>query len=178
MPQYPTKQYAQAFFEYSDEKGELPRVYKDVLLIEKLIRESEDLNRFLAEPIYTHEQQEAVIKKIFHKQVDAATLHFIIFLISKSRLDLLQDICQAFEKLYYEKKNIAQVLVETTQPLNHQQMKVLSSRLKHKLVKEIETQTMVKPELIGGLRIQVEDMVYDHSFRAQLDKFHQDLLKA
>jgi len=170
------KRYAKAFFDQSLSQKKEEDAFKDILRIRKLVHTSEDLQSFLNNPIIPTEKKQKIINDIFKGKVTAHVLTFILFLETKNRLDQLGHICQAFESLYYESKNIVKVKITSTIPLTAQQLSAAKQHLKLKLRKDIETELAVDPSLIGGIKIQINDTIQDFSLLNQLEAFKQQVI--
>ena len=54
----------------------------------------------------------------------------------------------------------------------------ITQYLKAKFQKDIESQHEVDENLLGGIKIQIGDVVYDYSLQAQLKKFKQAIMNA
>ena len=62
--------------------------------------------------------------------------------------------------------------------LNNNQVIEISKHLKSRLNKNIEPTVLNDPSLLGGIKIQEGDTIYDYSLRTQLEQFKKNLIKA
>jgi F-type H+-transporting ATPase subunit delta len=58
------------------------------------------------------------------------------------------------------------------------QVSAVTAKFKAELGKEIVAEVKVVPELIGGFKVQVGDLVHDLSIKSQLNKLKQQVAKA
>ncbi len=172
------KRYVQAVFNLSQENDTCESVYKDLKTIYQLIDESEDLREFLSSPIISSEKRQTILKNIFENKINPFTYSFICFLDSKNRLDLLEDACDIFAKLYFDAQGICEVAITSNAILDNEQVKEISKHLKSRLKKEIKPSVYADATMLGGVKIQDGDTIYDYSFRTQLEQFRKNLLKA
>lgn len=175
---HPAKRYAKALFELSQEKKSLEVVYEDLKQLENLINGSDDLKQFIQNPVILLEKRQAILSSLFKDKFNIIVYQFLIFLAEKKRLALIQLIFQEFEKLCFQAKNIIRVKVTSRWALGPGQIKSICHYFKAKLKKEINPEQEIDPSIIGGVKIQVGDTVYDYSFKTQLDKFKAQILHA
>jgi len=170
------KRYTKAVFQFSLEQNKIDTVYQDFIDMARLMEESAEFNRFIANPIIPSEKRKAVFKSIFEGKLHGITTHFLLFLDSKNRLNLLKEIPALFEEYYLKHKGIVKAKLISSVSLNTSQVSSISHHLKLKLRKEIEPIEEVDESLIGGIKIQVDDQIYDHSIQTQLKKFKAALI--
>jgi len=178
MSQLPIRQYTQALFEYSKEHKNLDPVYRDTGKIRILMDRCDEFCQFLKNPVIPSDRRHIILKKIFIGKINKLTLDYILFLETKNRLHLLKSICEMFEKIYFEDKNIATVTVTSPMALSALQINTLKKYFKNKFKKTIKPQTRIDASMIGGIKVKMDDQVFDYSFRTQLDQFKQTILGA
>ena len=167
------KRYAFALFKLAEEKGCREEVHRDLKMIVELIGKSGPLERFLKNPAVISQVRQTILKDIFEGKIHSLTYHFILFLEEKRRLNFLKNIAEYFEQLFLKEEGIVEVKVTSSFLLNPHQMHVLTEHLKEKFKAHIQPVFNVNPDIIGGIRIQKDDHVYDYSLRSQLDKWCQ-----
>ena len=172
------KRYAQALFDLGCETNACESVSDDLKKIQKLINKSDEFIRFLHNPIIPIDKRQTVIENIFKSKVHDLTCRFIHFLNVKNRLDLLRSICQVFEKLYLELNGVLRVKITSSVTLNKNQVQEITKHLKARLKKDIDPYLQDDPALLGGIKIQEGDTIYDYSLQRQLEQFKKNLIKA
>lgn len=91
-----------------------------------------------------------------------------------NRLLLLPEIAMLFEQMKAELERTIHVRVLASHTMNEEQQQKLVSALKVRLQKEVALTVEIDPSIIGGVVIQAEDMIIDHSIKGRL----QELAKA
>jgi len=172
------KRYAQALFDLSCETNECEAVSNDLLKIQKLINESDKFVIFLHNPVIPLETRQAILEGILKNKVEPLSRRFILFLNVKNRLNLLRDVCQVFEKLYLELNGVLRVKITSSMTINDRQVNAISKHLKSRLKKNINPTVFKDPSILGGIKIQDGDTIYDYSLRTQLEQFKKNLIKA
>lgn len=171
------KRYAKALFDLSCETKECEAVSRDLLKIQNLINESEEFVNFLNNPVIPLKTRQSILKDILKNKVTTLSQKFILFLNLKNRLNVLGDVCQIFEKLYLELSEVLRVKITSSMTLNNSQVMEISKHLKSRLKKDIEPQVFTDPSILGGIKIQDGDTIYDYSLATQLEQFKKNLMK-
>ena len=170
------KRYSKALFDLAIELDRLDLIKDDLANLGTFLEESTELSRFLVDPLLPLKKKESIFKELFTSKIDPLALRFILFLIEKKRIDLLQKCCGTFETLYLEFKGILRVRVFAAKNLTKDQLASIKTRLKEKLKKEIEIDLLLDSKLLGGFKIVVGDQVYDFSLKAQLQKIKHSII--
>lgn len=170
------KRYAHALFGLAKEKKALDSVHQDMQTIHSAINQSIELKSCLENPIFPPEVKTKILEKIFKKHLQPLSYNFVLFLQEKGRLYILPKISDAFEQFYLEDQSIIKIKISSTTELTKTQLSSVSHHLKLKFRKEIDTTVEIDPTLVGGIRIQVEDTIYDYSIRTQLQTFKEKLI--
>jgi F-type H+-transporting ATPase subunit delta len=167
------KRYAKALFDLSCEQQNTETVRQDMIGILETMDASVELAQFFDNPIIPAAKRRVILQKIFEGKVDTLMYHFILFLEEKRRLRFLRDIARAFEGIFLEANNIAKVKITTSIGLTQQQREAVSKSLQSKFNKVIDPHLDVDPAVLGGIKIQKGDEIYDYSLRAQLERFKE-----
>lgn len=91
------------------------------------------------------------------------------------RLTLLPLIAEQFRALVHQHQEQAQACVTSAFPLSEAELQALQAGLERKFGSALITEVKIDPALIGGVRVQVGDHVFDPSVRAQLEQLRQAL---
>ncbi|MDI6766240.1 MAG: ATP synthase F1 subunit delta [Bacteroidota bacterium] len=161
--------YALAVFGVAEEMNKLEVVSKDFVFIGQIIKESQDFNLFLKNPIITTEKKKRVFSELLSNRVSDVTLKFIILLSSKNREALLPEIIEKFNKLRDEKLGILDVTARTAVKFTSAQELELVRQLGSTTKKKVRVKYILDPSLKGGFTVQFEDTVWNASVQHQLE---------
>lgn len=166
--------YAKSLIDVAQENGKLDRVLQDIKAFASLT-EVRDFNLLLKSPVIKADKKRKILEAIVGDKFDELTMNFINILLRKGREVYLKEIAQEFVQDYKRLKNITTVNVFTAVKLAEPQLKLIREKLTQSGIAsgDIEIQTKVNPNLIGGIVIQFEDKHYDASAARKLKELHK-----
>jgi F-type H+-transporting ATPase subunit delta len=163
-----TVRYATALFELGKEKNELDRFFNDAgLLLEHCLR-VKDFCNFLTNPVIKVSRKKELVNEILGNEQHPLMLRFVGMVIDKNREGLLPDILRYFKDLYKKHKGIRSVKLITAVAFDDVYIKEMRNILEREFNSSIELEVRVKPDIIGGLILLVDDKIVDNSIAHQL----------
>lgn len=173
MPHVIAQRYAKALFDLSCDRQNTDAVRQDMNRILQAMGSSVELVQFFDNPNISAVKRWVILEKIFEGKVDTLVYRFILFLEQKRRLPFLRRIARAFEELFLEVNHIVRVKITTSIGLTAQHRDAVSKSLQSRFNKIIDPQLDVDPAILGGMKIQKGDEIYDYSLRTQLERFKE-----
>ena len=168
------KRYAQALFTLSLEMKQEEKVAADMRLVGKVLYENRELRRLMANPVLQDDKKVNILQKLFKKKTTPLTLRFFSLLIRKRREVYLENICQAFEDIYLDFKNVVKAELVTATGSDEKIRKQVIEKLKAITDKKIELEDIRDEEIIGGFIARLGDYQYDASVATQLRKLRKN----
>jgi F-type H+-transporting ATPase subunit delta len=161
--------YAEALMSLAKSKDLTDQFGVEIGALLSILAESPDLNQFLASPIYPIEKKQAVVRQAFEGKVHPYLFNFLMLLVDRQRILLLQGIGEAYQALLRELKQI--VLAEVTSAIeltSEQQQQVIDRVKSMTKAQDVELKMHIDPDILGGVVIKVGSQVLDASLRGQL----------
>ena len=160
--------YAQAVFSLARDQNRFAP-WSDMLGFIAGVYADEQVQQALANPKLTKEDVERLLIAICEDRLDAAGRNLLILLVRNDRLTVLPYIVQRYELLREEQENTVEASVESAFPLTDEQLSLLLKRLEKHTGHKVKANVHVAPALIGGVKVQIGDEVWDASVRGQID---------
>lgn len=161
--------YAKSLLDLAVEKGQLEKIYADMLYLQQLTKSSRDFLNLLRSPIVSADKKRSVIDAVIGKNVSELTEAFTHLLVSKNRESGLPEIIVAFINQYKEKKGIHTVKLTTAVAVSENVKNQLIEQVKKTSgLQNIELQSIVDPNIIGGFVLQTGDKLIDASIAYDL----------
>jgi len=170
-PEAVDRVYAESVFELAHAEGGRERLESlsgefDELV--ELTRQSPELSEFLASRILSIAERERSLQKMFGGRVSDLLLRTLQILNRKERLMRLLSIVAAFQEMVQEKFGRIEVDVYTRSPMPAEQIERIRTHLRAALKREPVLYSYTDPTMIGGVRMQIGDRLFDDSVRSQL----------
>jgi F-type H+-transporting ATPase subunit delta len=168
--------YAQALMSIAQSENLTDRIGEDISALLNLLKESDDLRTCLSSPLFEPEVKKAIIKQIAGDQLHPYTLNFLLLLADKGRILFLKEIGEQFRTLLRQLSQT--VLAEVTSAIELTDAQKETNRQKVASLtqaRQVELETQVDPDIIGGVIIRVGSQVFDASLRGQLRRISTKL---
>lgn len=168
--------YARALFDFSVEKNIMHQVTADFQNLETFLGESTELTGYLSNPLVSRDAKREILTKILKSQVNADTFKFLMVLVDRDRINLLNSAITKYLELVYETASIKMIEVSTAFPFTNAQKDTLIQKLKELTnAREIRLIINIDSSLIGGFLIKTQSRVLDFTVKNQLRKLAQHL---
>jgi len=168
--------YARALFDFSVEKNIMHQITADFQNLEIFLDETPELMEYLNNPIVSQDAKREILTKTVQSQVNTETFKFLMVLVNRDRINLLQAVITSYLELVYETASIKMIEVSTAFPFTNLQKNTLIQKLKELTnAREIRLIITVDPSLIGGFLIKTESKVIDFTIKNQLQKLAKHL---
>ena len=168
--------YARALFDFSVEKNIMHQITADFQNLEIFLSQDNELTEYLNNPIVSQNAKSNVLTKALKSQINGETFKFLMVLVNRDRINLLQSIIYNYLELVYQTASIKKVEVSTAYPFANLQKNTLIQKLKELTsAREIRLVITVDPSLIGGFLIQTESKIIDFTIKNQLQKLAKHL---
>lgn len=161
--------YAQALMSVAQSNDQVEQIGEDVRSLSSLLKNSEQLRNFLANPFVTPENKKAVLRQVVGDNISPYLRNFMLLLVDRRRIQLLEPIFQQYLALLRQLNQTVLAEVTSTVELSEaQQQSVREKVIAMTGARQVELETKLDPELIGGVIIKVGSQVIDASLRGQL----------
>jgi F-type H+-transporting ATPase subunit delta len=138
-------------------------------IVSQFLTNSSDLKKFLGNPLITRDAKKNVVKDILGEQIGGNTLKFLLLLVDRNRIEVLDSIAQKFLELSYKQDSIEIAKITSSIQLSAEQQKAIAEKLKVLTgAKQIKLALKIDPHLIGGFTIEIGSKMIDTSIRGQL----------
>ena len=156
--------YAKSLIDLSVEKGLLEEVYKDMRLLQSICKSNRDFVVLLKSPVIKADKKGKIIEAVTSGRISELTRTFNSLMVRKGREAVLPEVADAFIDEYNKIKNIHRVKLSTAQPVSEALKQEIIDRLKATGdMPQIELETVVKDELIGGFVLEFDNKLLDAS---------------
>ncbi|MCD6223603.1 MAG: ATP synthase F1 subunit delta [Deltaproteobacteria bacterium] len=160
-----------------DYKYSYDDVKDDMKSLIELLGSKRKLMFLLKSPIVREDKKIEVFSKVFQLlNIIEGLQKFIKYLIVNHRENMLDDIYFSFSEMVDKKLGRARAKVKSVISLSGEEEAKIKQYLESALGKTIEIESSVDKDIIGGIWIQVGDVVFDGSVKGFLFRLKENLL--
>lgn len=171
------RRYAQALFGAAEGKNISYEILNDLALAEKTFSENEDLVKIINSPVIDSQKKKSVIKDIFGERINSLAVDFYGLVIDKNRECIIISVREEYEKLYNEAKHVRNLVIESVVYLDEEQKQKIKDKMETKYGVKFTVKNVLNSQLIGGVRLIIDDNVIDGSVKNSLAKIEESLIK-
>lgn len=142
-----------------------------------ILDENSELVRILKDYGLTINEKKETIDLCFKGKVHDYVLNFFYIIIDNKRGSIFKDILKEFVRIAYKDLNIKKGTIYSTIKLTEQEIKDIEMRTSEIIKATVVLDNKIDKKLLGGFKIQVEDMVIDESVKKRLEDLKTKLLK-
>ncbi|PPS23112.1 ATP synthase F1 subunit delta [Brachyspira murdochii] len=165
------KNYAKAMFDVASDAGKIEVIKSDLDIVYSSLLVDKDIYDFFKSSFIDGNLRMRILKKVYAGKISEETFNLIAILIERDLLHTLFAVIVEYENLCNEYYNIAVVKITTASGINNniEDIEKLKECIRN-MIKNRDVHFIFHTDenIIGGVVIEIEDIVYDYSIRRVL----------
>jgi F-type H+-transporting ATPase subunit delta len=162
--------YAAALFELAKDEKQLAQVEADLKTFQGMLDQSGDLRRLVRSPVISAQEQAKALTAVLGRAgTSGLTTNFFKLIARNRRLFAAADMIKGFRVLLARERGEVSAEVASAYALGPQQMEALKDALRAQVGKDVQINTRVDPNLLGGLVVKIGSKMIDSSLRTKLN---------
>ena len=169
--------YANALFEAARDTDQLDEIHEQLGQFTDAMNESNDMRVFFFSPYFSSkEKREAISAAI--SGASKELVNCLELLAEKHRMPAIFVIKRRFDELWAEAKKRLEVTLTSAVELDRVVIDRIGDTVEKQTNREIDLETTVDPDILGGLVLRVGNMVLDASLRNKLERLRKEVASA
>ena len=169
--------YADALFGVAKDKGKLDSIREQLGQFADALAENKEMQLFFFSPYFSStEKEEGLAKAVAGAEPEL--VNFLDLLLEKHRMPVLFRIRRNFDSLWAQENKRLGVTVTSAVELDPEVARKIGSEIEQQTGNKVELESRVDPDILGGLVVQVGNMVLDTSIRNRLEKLRKSVARA
>jgi len=170
------KRYARALFALADEQRAVDAVGNDLQALHAAIADPV-VEALVTSPDVAGHERSAVLDKLCAGK--SPLLRSVVGVLQqRRRLDVLLALQPAYRALVMAARGELEGTAESPHPLGADELAALTALAGRLSGKKVHLTVALRPELLGGVRLRLGNVLYDGSLRSSLDQLEQKLAQA
>ncbi|WP_157154014.1 ATP synthase F1 subunit delta [Brachyspira murdochii] len=164
------KNYAKAMFDVASDAGKIEVIKSDLDIVYSSLLVDKDIFDFFKSSFIDGNLRMSILKKVYANKISEETFNLIAILIERDLLHTLFAVIVEYENLCNEYYNIAVVKIITASGINNMEDIEKLKECIRNMIKNRDVHFIFHTDenIIGGVVIEIEDIVYDYSIRRVL----------
>jgi F-type H+-transporting ATPase subunit delta len=169
--------YAEALFEVGRDKGKLDALQEQLAQFADAVDRSQELQVFLFSPYLSSAEKKDGIERAV-SGAEPELVNFLELLVDKHRMTEVFRIRRQFEELWKHENRRIDVTVTSAVELDPAVVGRIGEEVERQTGEKVDLSSRVDSEILGGLVLQVGNMVLDASIRSRLEKLRKSVATA
>ena len=169
--------YAEALFEVAKEKGKLDAIREELAQFADALDGNRELRVFFFSPYFSSAEKSDGAKRAI-AGADPEFINFLELLIEKQRITEIFRIRRQYEELWKRENRRIDVTVTSAVELDPSVVSKIGEEIERQTGQQVDLASRVDAEILGGVVLQVGNMVLDASIRNRLEKLRKSVAQA
>jgi len=169
--------YAEALFEVGRDKGKLDSLQQQLGEFADAVDRNRELQVFFFSPyLSTAEKQEGIEKAVTGAEPEL--INFLELLVDKHRMTEIFRIRRELDELWKQENRRIDVTVTSAVELDPAVVEKIGQEVERQTGEKVDLSSRVDNDILGGIVLQVGNMVLDASIRSRLEKLRKSVATA
>ncbi len=170
--------YAERVLQELDSRSDIDIIEDELFKIARVFEQSRELREALGDANLTYTGRAAVIDDLFGRSCQDATLRLVRYVIRAGRLRDLVGAVDWLVELAAEERGRRIADVRSAVPLGDDERSRVGAALSRLTDRNVEVRGIIDPSVIGGIRVNVGDLIIDGTVRLRVERLRDLLAKA
>ncbi len=169
--------YAEALFEAGKDRGKLDSLHEQLAQFADAVDRNRDLQVFLFSPYLSSAEKKEGMKRAITGAEPELT-NFLELLVDKHRMPEIFRIRRELDELWKRENRRIDVTVTSAVELDPAVVGRIGQEVERQTGEEVDLSSRVDEGILGGIVLQVGNMVLDASIRSRLEKLRKTVATA
>lgn len=172
------RSYARNLMELANQEGSVDECYREIKNINNELNRNEELAKYIVSEDYSSTEKKKKLQEVFNNELDESILYGLFLIIdSIPRKHMELELIREFLAYYYQSRGMVFGTVYSAKELTNKEIASLEAAFSYKLEHSIKLENKIDKSLIGGVKVIINDDVWDGTYRAKMNDLRNSLLK-
>ena len=167
------RNYAKAMFDAAQELGKIETIKNDFNTVYSSMLADKDVLSFFTSTFVDGNIKIGILKKVYEESVAEETFNLLSILIERDLINILFAIIVEYENLCNEYYNILSTKIIASSEIEN--IEALKSSIRNMVDKDVHFTVEIDESIMGGIIVQIDDVIYDYSVRRLLENVKDSL---
>ncbi len=149
---------------------------EDIIDFQLILEKNSEVGEFISNYLYDFEEKLIFINSLKDQGFTEYFLNFLKVIISEKNQNHLKEILKKYQTQKLKDQGVILGIVYTTLELTDSEISNLENKFSKKLNKTIKFKNQIDQNLISGIKVVIDDLVFDYSIDQKLKLLKKELL--
>ena len=169
--------YAESLFDLAKEENKVTQYLDDIKLVGEVLDSDPQIVQFFNNVLIENDKKIQLLDQSFKGNVDQYVLNFLKLLVQSRRIRYIDDIVKSYIKLSNQYLGIEEGMIYTPYELTDQQIQDIEKAISQKENKKVTLKVSIDPSLLGGIKVQIANRIYDGTIKNKVEMLKKELLR-
>ena len=169
--------YAESLFVLAKEENKVTQYLDDIKLVGEVLGSDPQIVQFFNHVLIENEKKIQLLDQSFKGNVDQYVLNFLKLLVQSRRIRYIDDIVKSYINLSNQYLGIEEGMIYTPYELTDQQIQDIEKAISQKENKKVTLKVSIDPSLLGGIKVQIANRIYDGTIKNKVEMLKKELLR-
>ena len=169
--------YAESLFDLAKEENKVTQYLDDIKLVGEVLDSDPQIVQFFNHVLIENDKKIQLLDQSFKGNVDQYVLNFLKLLVQSRRIRYIDDIVKSYINLSNQYLGIEEGMNYTPYELTDQQIQDIEKAISQKENKKVTLKVSIDPSLLGGIKVQIANRIYDGTIKNKVEMLKKELLR-
>ena len=169
--------YAESLFDLAKEENKVTQYLDDIKLVGEVLDSDPQSVQFFNHVLIENDKKIQLLDQSFKGNVDQYVLNFLKLLVQSRRIRYIDDIVKSYINLSNQYLGIEEGMIYTPYELTDQQIQDIEKAISQKENKKVTLKVSIDPSLLGGIKVQIANRIYDGTIKNKVEMLKKELLR-
>ena len=169
--------YAESLFDLAKEENKVTQYLDDIKLVGEVLDSDPQIVQFFNHVLIENDKKIQLLDQSFKGNVDQYVLNFLKLLVQSRRIRYIDDIVKSYINLSNQYLGIEEGMIYTPYELTDQQIQDIEKAISQKENKKVTLKVSIDPSLLGGIKVQIANRIYDGTIKNEVEMLKKELLR-
>ena len=169
--------YAESLLDLAKEENQVTQYLDDIKLVGEVLDSDPQIVQFFNHVLIENDKKIQLLDQSFKGNVDQYVLNFLKLLVQSRRIRYIDDIVKSYINLSNQYLGIEEGMIYTPYELTDQQIQDIEKAISQKENKKVTLKVSIDPSLLGGIKVQIANRIYDGTIKNKVEMLKKELLR-
>ena len=170
------KKFAAILLESSGDNADA--VHTSLQQLDNLIKKDSRFRSLLQSKRISNEKRTEILREVLASSCHTIAIEFLGLIAEEKSVHLIRQVIKAYDALYKEKAGIVSVRAHVAQEMDTAEIDDLQQNLQRAMNKKADFKIKVDGQLLGGIKLRIENTFLDASLQSKLNRLQTELLRS